>query len=79
MRWATIQRRLALSDVADARIPQGGTPGYTVFDARVGYRNRPDLLVSFVFENLMDTAYRYHGSSVNGPGRGFLINVESGL
>jgi iron complex outermembrane receptor protein/hemoglobin/transferrin/lactoferrin receptor protein len=79
LRWATLQDRLAVADVSDARIPQGGTPGFAVFDVRAGVRYDPELLVSFVFENLTDAAYRYHGSSVNGPARGFLINLETGL
>ena len=78
-RWATAQDRLALADIADPRIPRGGTPGFAVFDLRAGCRLDPNLLVSFVFENLTDEAYRYHGSSVNGPGRGFIINLEAGL
>ncbi len=79
LRWATTQDRLALADIADPRVPRGGTPGFAVFDLRAGVRMDPNLLVSLVFENLTDAAYRYHGSSVNGPGRGFLINLEAGL
>jgi iron complex outermembrane receptor protein/hemoglobin/transferrin/lactoferrin receptor protein len=35
-------------------------------------------LLSFavVVENLLDLPYRYHGSSVNGPGRGVLATAE---
>lgn len=79
LRWADRQDRLALADISDARIPRGGTPGFAVFDLRAGYRMYPHLLVSFVFENLTDAAYRYHGSSINGAGRGFLLNLQAGL
>lgn len=77
MRWALAQRRLAPTDLADARIPSGGTPGYTVFELRAGYRYSTHLRVSCVFENLLNAAYRVHGSSINGPGRGVVLSVEA--
>jgi iron complex outermembrane receptor protein/hemoglobin/transferrin/lactoferrin receptor protein len=78
LRWATAQTRLALADQADARIPEGGTPGYVVFDVRAGYRWDPHLLLGMVFENVSDAAYRHHGSSINGPGRGLMAYLEFG-
>jgi len=79
LRWATTQARLAPSDLSDARIPVGGTPGFAVVDARMWWRYGDELRVSLVFENLLDTAYRYHGSSINGPGRGLVVQVEGGM
>ena len=79
MRWATLQDRLAPSDRSDARIPLGGTPGFAVVDVRAGYRFKRQLLLSLVVENLADSTYRYHGSSVNGPGRGVVVHLEGGL
>jgi hypothetical protein len=35
--------------------------------------------VALVVENLADAAYRTHGSSINGPGRGVLLQLEAGL
>jgi iron complex outermembrane receptor protein/hemoglobin/transferrin/lactoferrin receptor protein len=35
------------------------------------------LLLAAVLENLGDTAYRSHGSSVNGPGRGLVVSLEA--
>ncbi len=78
-RWATLQDRLALSDVSDERIPLGGTPGFAVLDARAGWRFAPNSGFHLVAENLTDEAYRYHGSSVNGPGRGIMFEMELGL
>lgn len=78
LRWATAQTRLALADRVDARIPRGGTPGFAVFDIRAGYRFDPHLLLGLVFENVGDAPYRYHGSSINGPGRGLMVNFEVG-
>ena len=79
LRWARKQDRLALADQDDQRIPFGGTPGFAVVDLRAGYRWQPHILVAGVLENLANTAYRYHGSSINGPGRGFNILVEFGF
>jgi outer membrane receptor protein involved in Fe transport len=79
LRWALAQDRLSLGDVADQRIPPGGTPGFAVFDLRAGYRLRRHLVLALVFENLGDAAYRYHGSSVNGPGRSVVLGLEGRL
>ena len=79
LRWALEQSRLAPSDLSDARIPEGGTPGFAVVDLLAGYRFKRQVIVNVVFENVADAAYRYHGSSVNGPGRGAIVNFEAGL
>jgi iron complex outermembrane receptor protein/hemoglobin/transferrin/lactoferrin receptor protein len=50
-----------------------------VIDGRVGWRFARHAAVHTVFENLTDEAYRYHGSSVNGPGRSFTMQMELGL
>ena len=78
VRWAAPQTRLALSDISDERIPSGGTPGFAVWDLRFSYRQSTAFLASLTFENLLDTAFRYHGSSVNGSGRGFIFMVDIG-
>ncbi|MEM7153835.1 MAG: TonB-dependent receptor [Myxococcota bacterium] len=79
VRWAQAQTRLALADTVDVRIPLGGTPGYTVFDVRAGYRLDRRMLIAAVFENIGDAAYRHHGSSVNGAGRGLSLQLEFGF
>jgi iron complex outermembrane receptor protein/hemoglobin/transferrin/lactoferrin receptor protein len=78
MRWALAQPRLAPADRFDARIPIGGTPGYAVLDLRAGIRFRQNVRVSLVFENVFDQAWRAHGSSINGPGRGLLAEAMVG-
>lgn len=78
LRWATAQKRLALADVSDQRIPLGGTPGFAVLDLRLSHRFENKVLVSLVFENVFDAAYRYHGSAINGPGRGLIVMLDLG-
>jgi iron complex outermembrane receptor protein/hemoglobin/transferrin/lactoferrin receptor protein len=77
-RFALAQGRLAPSDYSDPRIPIGGTPGYAVHDLRAGYRYDPHVSFSLVLENVLDAAYRVHGSSIHGPGRGLLLGVMLG-
>ncbi len=79
VRWALTQDRLAITDRSDARIPKGGTPGYTVIDLRAGYRLAKNVLLALVLENAADTPYRVHGSSIDGPERGLLATLEGGL
>jgi outer membrane receptor protein involved in Fe transport len=79
VRWARLQNRLNPVDESDVRIPAGGTPGWVVGDIRVGYRLDPHLVFGMVFENVSNEAYRYHGSSVNGPGRGLLVELQGGF
>jgi len=79
LRWALAQTRLAPQDVADARIPDGGTPGYAVYDLRVGWRWGEHLVAALVVENVLDTAWRVHGSSVNAPARGVVFSLSGGL
>jgi iron complex outermembrane receptor protein/hemoglobin/transferrin/lactoferrin receptor protein len=78
-RWATDQTRLAYQDTLDPRIPAGGTPGYAVLDLRAGARVARWLRFNAVFENVFDTAWRVHGSSINGPGRGLAIQFAAGF
>jgi outer membrane receptor protein involved in Fe transport len=79
VRWARAQTRLAPQDGRDPRIPLGGTPGYAVVDLRAGYELAPWVRAAAVFENLGNAAYRYHGSSVNGAGRGLLVELQLGF
>ncbi|MCL2625980.1 MAG: TonB-dependent receptor [Cystobacterineae bacterium] len=75
-RWALRQTRLALNDFSDVRIPLGGTPGFAVVDLRASYRFKEKLLLALVLENVFNSAYRYHGSSINGPGRSLSFRVD---
>lgn len=79
LRWALKQDRLSIADQSDSRIPVGGTPGFYVLDLRAGYRMGKRLVFGAIFENITDQAYRYHGSSVNGPGRGVIFSMEANL
>ena len=79
LRWAGRQDRLSLGDMNDERIPKGGTPGFAVIDLRGGYRAGKTFGLGVVAENITDAAYRYRGSSVNGPGFGLMIEMDVSL
>jgi iron complex outermembrane receptor protein/hemoglobin/transferrin/lactoferrin receptor protein len=76
LRWAGPQYRLAIADYADSRIPKYGTPGFAVLDLRTSFRVHDRVTLGGVLENISDAAYRYHGSSVNGGGRGFILTMR---
>jgi len=68
---------LSTRDASDtSRIPPGGTPGYTVYDVRVGCNVSSDLKLSAAVENIADEDYRIHGSGVNEPGRNIVLAAE---
>jgi len=75
--WALKQDRLSPADETDARIPEGGTPGYVVVDLRVGAKVTGDLHASLTLQNLTNESYRVHGSGVDGAGFG-VIGALSG-
>ncbi len=50
-----------------------------MFDLRAGYRYDPYVLFAAVLENLADTPWRAHGSSVNGPGRSVRLEAQFGF
>jgi iron complex outermembrane receptor protein/hemoglobin/transferrin/lactoferrin receptor protein len=78
LQWAAAQERLALADYSDGRIPRYGTPGFAVAHLRASWRLDTRLAVSAVLENVFDSPWRFHGSSVNGAGRGLMVQLDAG-
>ena len=75
-RFAATQDRLASGDIADHRIPPGGTPGWTVFTVSAGHRLGERLELVGSAQNLLDTADRTHGSGIDGYGRSLWIGLH---
>ena len=68
---------LSLKDETDhSRIPDNGTPGYTLFGLRGGHSFGERTSVTLAAENLVDEDYRVHGSGLNGPGRNFILSFS---
>jgi outer membrane receptor protein involved in Fe transport len=76
LQWAAPQNRLAVADYSDGRIPKYGTPGFAVLHLRATYRVANKVVLSMVLENVFNSPYRFHGSSVNGAGRGLIVQAE---
>ena len=70
--------RLSSGDKEDTqRIPPGGTPGYALLGLYGGYIVNDHLRVSLGLENLLDQAYRSHGSGTNEPGFGVTTGITA--
>ena len=69
LRVAGAQRRLAPGDLADHRIPKGGTDGWAVLDLHGGRPLGAGLRLTAGIANVFDAAYRVHGSGIDGVGR----------
>ncbi|MBW2732934.1 MAG: TonB-dependent receptor [Deltaproteobacteria bacterium] len=82
LRWATAQRRLAATDEQDVRIcPEGpvgcqGTDAFARLDLRGGFRLGKHLRAILSLENLSNSAYRWHGSGLDGPGISLRSTLE---
>jgi hemoglobin/transferrin/lactoferrin receptor protein len=70
------QDKLSAADRRDTqRIPQGGTPGYTVWNLRCGWQVRDNASLDAAIENLTDYDYRVHGSGSNSLGRNLVLGM----
>ena len=69
--------RLSTADLGDTqRIPPGGTSGYTLLGLRGGWQVSQNVTLLASLENLLDEAYRVHGSGSNEPGFGASLAVK---
>ena len=72
---AAKQSRLAQGDKDDNRIPEGGTPGWNVFNINGSYNWR-FITVDLSLKNILNIDYRYHGSGINGFGRSLFLTLR---
>lgn len=78
-RYARRQDKLSSGDIADTqRIPPGGTPGYSMYSLRAGWRAREWLTTTAALENIFDRDYRIHGSGLNEPGFNAVFSTKIG-
>ena len=73
--FASAQRRLAKGDVDDNRIADNGTPGWHIFNLAASYQYRFYQL-NAEFHNMLNKAYRMHGSGVDGIGRSVWVRLS---
>lgn len=67
--FASKQDRLSPRDRLDPRIDPEGTDGWITLNARGEWRVTPILALGLQLSNLLDEAYREHGSGIDAPGR----------
>ena len=73
--YAGKQARLSSGDIDDHRIADGGTPDWNTFDMGTQYAFNKIALQAGI-KNIFDTAYRMHGSGVDGIGRSFWVTTR---
>jgi outer membrane receptor protein involved in Fe transport len=74
--FATAQRRISPSDIADVRIGPDGTDGFNIINFRAGLSLLNRFRMTAALENLTDRAYKYHGSGVYRPGFQIVLSAE---
>jgi len=74
--FAGKQDRLSSGDIYDNRIQLGGTPGWNIINISAKYNGLPRIDINTGINNLFDTAYRIHGSGVDGYGRNIWLGIK---
>ena len=77
LEWAHAgeQTRLSQGDIDDDRIWEGGTPSWNIADCSLGYRGS-FFEVNAGLHNILNEAYRIHGSGIDGRGRCIWISLR---
>ncbi|MBZ0199226.1 MAG: TonB-dependent receptor [Ignavibacteriaceae bacterium] len=70
------QKRISSNDKADSRIGNTGTPGYTVWDVRGGFRFSEWGSMVLGVENILNQLYKVHGSGIYSTGRSFIVSLN---
>ncbi len=73
--YAGEQTRLSHGDMDDDRIQEGGTPEWNTLDISLRYSGGHYEVNAGVL-NVLNEAYRYHGSGIDGRGRSFWVSLR---
>ena len=73
--FAAAQDRLSDRDLSDPRINPNGTPGWLALNLRLRRDLGPRAVLSVGIDNLLDRRYREHGSGIDAPGRGLVVEL----
>jgi outer membrane receptor protein involved in Fe transport len=76
LRFAAAQDRLDDDDRSDVRIDPDGTPGWVTANLRLAWTPTPTWRLQLDGLNLLDQAYREHGSGVDGAGAGIVLGID---
>ncbi len=75
--FAARQDRLDDDDLRDSRINPAGTGGWATVNLRAGWQALPWLKLQADGRNLLDKAYREHGSGVDAAGAGVVLSATA--
>lgn len=69
--------KLSFRDQGDTqRIPPGGTPSYTIWNASCGWQMTEQASLECAIENITNVDYRVHGSGSNSLGTNFVFGMR---
>lgn len=74
--FASEQDELSPGDLSDPRIPEGGTPGYAVFNLKGAFHRTPNEQLLVTFANMTNEKYKNHGSGLWAPGRSVVVSYR---
>jgi len=77
LRFSGDQDRLSNRDIRDIRINPEGTAGWAIVGMKASWKPNDIWNIDLVADNLLDKAYRVHGSGIDGPGRNLSIMVRT--
>jgi hemoglobin/transferrin/lactoferrin receptor protein len=77
VRFAGRQDRLNDRDRSDPRIDPNGTPGWMTLNFRSGWEISRNFLARVAVENILNKAYREHGSGIDAPGINVIASLEA--
>lgn len=75
-RYALRHTRLSEAEKQDFRVSQAGTDGFGVLQLISSWKLSEQSEVRLFADNLLDTAYREHASSLDGPGRNLTLRYS---
>lgn len=77
--FAAQQERLSPRDLRDSRIDPEGTSGWLALNLRATRQLAGRLMLTVGVDNMLDSAYREHGSGIDAPGRGVVVELAMPL
>ncbi len=76
IRYASLQNRLTDINLTDPRLNPLGTPGFVILNLRAGIPVTPASTLRVNVDNVLNTTYREHGSSLDGAGTSVSIGLD---
>ncbi len=75
-RYAFAHRRISPDEIGDIRISRDGTDGFVNLQILANFQAKNNLSLKVIADNLSDSAYREHASSLDGMGRNITFTLS---